>query len=86
VLGLTDYAVCPQTGLGAVAIPSGPVFDFAPATTPLVELTRTSWACWPGLFGPRLKVHAGLLDYARQAADGPKAPLRQAENTGLCTS
>jgi hypothetical protein len=73
-------------------------FAFRAATTPLVDmadLTRTPWACWPGYFGEastKLEVQAAnqpenLLDSAKHFVfvAGPRAPLRQAENGGVCS-
>jgi hypothetical protein len=70
-------------------------FAFRAATTPLVDLAQTSWACWKGHFGeakPGLEVNAtseqdDVLTGAREFVyvAGPVSPLRQAENTGACT-
>jgi hypothetical protein len=69
-------------------------FAFRAADTPLVDLARTPWACWPGHFGEArtgLEVrNAGrpetLLDSATRFVfvAGPSSPLRQAENSGAC--
>ncbi|HEX7290007.1 MAG TPA: hypothetical protein VF250_02665 [Conexibacter sp.] len=69
-------------------------FAFRAETTPLVDLARASWACWPGHFG---EATAAQLRNARRAkADprsalakyvlvaGPRSPLRQAENADVC--
>jgi hypothetical protein len=72
-----DYVVC-TPGL----------FTFSPATTPLVDLAHTSWACWPGHFG----VAGSGLHSANNIDDptglvlvaGPRSPLRQAENAHVC--
>jgi hypothetical protein len=69
-------------------------YGFRAASTPLIDLARASWACWPGHFGeatpeqrrlaalpesdPR-RWHAKVIDVA-----GPQSPLRQAENAGVC--
>jgi hypothetical protein len=77
-----DYTVCPHPLLKAA--PLGPVFTLG-STTPLVELRKDSWACWPGLFGERaIKHSAWKLDALRRRANGPFAPLRQKENAGVC--
>ncbi len=69
-------------------------FAFRAATTPLVDIVRTPWACWPGYFGEastRLEVQAAktpetTIDSAKHFVfvAGPRAPLQQAENTGVC--
>ncbi|MBV8219491.1 MAG: hypothetical protein JO325_13575 [Solirubrobacterales bacterium] len=73
-------------------------FAFRAATTPLVDmadLARTPWACWPGYFGEastKLEVEAAgqpenVIDSAKHFVfvAGPRAPLRQAENGGVCS-
>ncbi len=73
-------------------------FAFRAPTTPLVDmgdLSRTPWACWPGYFGEastKLEVQAAsqpenVIDSAKHFVfvAGPRAPLRQAENTGVCS-
>jgi hypothetical protein len=80
---LADWLVC---GSGRYA--------FRAATTPLVDLARTSWACWPGYFGEArtdLEVQAAgepenEIDSIREQVfvAGPRSPLQQAENTGAC--
>jgi hypothetical protein len=69
-------------------------FAFRAATTPLVDLARTSWGCWKGHFGEakpglesnRLGESDNILTSARKFVfvAGPVSPLRQAENTGVC--
>jgi hypothetical protein len=69
-------------------------FAFRGATTPLVDLARTSWGCWPGYFGEartQLEVQAAgrpetLLDELKHEVfvAGPRSPLRQAENSRVC--
>ena len=69
-------------------------FAFRAATTPLVDVARTTWACWPGHFGEastRLEVdnahHAeNVIDSIRHFVfvAGPVSPLEQAENKGAC--
>jgi hypothetical protein len=69
-------------------------FAFRAETTPLVDLGRASWACWPGHFG---EATAAQVRNARRAATdprqalakyvlvaGPRSPLRQAENANVC--
>jgi hypothetical protein len=64
------------------------LFTFSPATTPLVDLSHASWACWPGHFG----VAGAGLHSANNIDDptglvlvaGPPSPLRQAENAHAC--
>jgi hypothetical protein len=79
---LTDWLVC---GSGRLA--------FKARSTPLVDLARVPWACWPGHFGeanrPEIAA-AGIAEWLRDQANksrfvaGPEAPLRQAENRGAC--
>jgi hypothetical protein len=69
-------------------------FAFRAATTPLVDLAQTSWACWQGHFGEAKRglevnqlgeadtVLTGAREFVFVA--GPRSPLRQAENTGVC--
>jgi hypothetical protein len=69
-------------------------FAFRAATTPLVDLAETSWACWPGHFGEassQLEVNAAnepenIADSVKHFVfvAGPRSPLQQAENTGVC--
>ncbi|MDQ6949621.1 MAG: hypothetical protein M3256_26080 [Actinomycetota bacterium] len=80
---LVDWLVC---GSGR--------FAFQAASTPLVDIAATPWACWPGHFGA-----AGTRDEIRTVGKpesvldqatgqlfvaGPQAPARQAENGSLC--
>jgi len=85
---LYDWVVC-----------GGGRFAFRAATTPLVDLGQTTWACWPGHFG---EAKSGI-EVANPTADtidkiiasnvhvaGPLSPLKQAENGqdpgyGVCT-
>jgi hypothetical protein len=70
-------------------------FAFRAATTPLVDLARTSWGCWKGHFGeakPGLEVNQpgeadNVLSKAREFVfvAGPGSPLWQAENRGVCS-
>jgi hypothetical protein len=69
-------------------------FAFRAATTPLVDIASTPWACWPGYFGEastKLEVQAAnqpesVIDSVKHFVfvAGPRSPLRQAENTGVC--
>jgi hypothetical protein len=69
-------------------------FAFRGSSTPLVDLAAQPWRCWPGHFGearPGLELQNSrrsetTLDSARQFVfvAGPGAPLRQAENRGVC--
>ena len=73
-----DYVVC---GSG--------LYTFSGSTTRLVDLARVSWGCWPGHFGTTVGTKAssdaddptGLILVA-----GPRSPLQQAENTGVCAN
>jgi len=69
-------------------------FAFRAETTPLVDLARASWSCWPGHFG---EATPSQLRNARRAESdprralakyvlvaGPRSPLRQAENADVC--
>jgi hypothetical protein len=79
---LTDWLVC---GSGRLA--------FKARTTPLVDLARVPWACWPGHFGEASKPELALAAIAEWVRDtlsrlrfvaGPESPLWQAENMGVC--
>ncbi|HKG04774.1 MAG TPA: hypothetical protein VKB03_16505 [Conexibacter sp.] len=69
-------------------------FVFRAETTPLVDLARASWACWPGHFGEATAAQVrnaqrGEADPRRALAKyvvvaGPRSPLRQAENADVC--
>jgi hypothetical protein len=69
-------------------------FAFRAAKTPLVDIASTPWACWPGDFGEartRLEVNAAnhpenVIDSVKHFVfvAGPRSPLQQAENTGVC--
>jgi hypothetical protein len=80
---LDDWVVCGSSR-----------FAFSAATTPLVDIAHTTWACWKGHFGetkPGLEVAAQEEDPAVATGrafiyvQGPPSPLRQGENTGACT-
>ena len=75
-------------------------FAFRAATTPLVDLGRTTWGCWKGHFGEAAaggRSDPNQFDRFFQGVrrlffvDGPPSPLWQAENgdlthnTGVCT-
>jgi hypothetical protein len=80
---LTDWLVC---GSGRLA--------FKARSTPLVDLARVPWACWPGYFGEATRpeiaasaIEEWVRDTARKLQGfvaGPEAPLQQAENKGVC--
>jgi hypothetical protein len=68
-------------------------FAFRAATTPLVDVAQTPWACWPGYFGEATSLevnHAGVPENVADSVKhfvfvaGPRSPLQQAENTGVC--
>jgi hypothetical protein len=68
-------------------------FAFRAATTPLVNIQYTPWACWPGYFGEATKLEVNnaqqpesLIDKAKHVlyVAGPRGPLIQGENTGVC--
>lgn len=79
---VSDWVVC---GSGR--------FAFRAATTPLVDIASTPWACWKGHFGVATpsEVKAARLDEdsVQRAIDkyyyvaGPRSPLWQAENGHL---
>lgn len=79
---LTDWLVC---GSGRLA--------FKARSTPLVDLARVPWACWPGHFGEASKSElavAAINEWVRDTLNkvrfvaGPEPPLRQAENERVC--
>jgi hypothetical protein len=68
-------------------------FAFRAETTPLVDIAQTPWACWPGHFGVASEAQLAHTapDYAPErvyhklyAVPGPRSPLQQGENTGVC--
>ena len=69
-------------------------YAFPAASTPLIDLARASWACWPGHFGEATAKQRRLAalpesDPRRWQAKvikvaGPRSPLMQAENAGVC--
>jgi microsomal dipeptidase-like Zn-dependent dipeptidase len=79
---LSDWLVC---GSGRLAFPGN--------TTPLVDLATVLWACWPGHFGEASRLEITAAETEETLRDtfnkivfvaGPAAPLRQAENDGVC--
>ncbi len=82
--GITgDWVVC---GSGRYA--------FRAQTTPLVDLAQTPWACWQGHFGIATPTEIGAgqknegsiqrtID-SNYLVAGPRSPLTQAENRGVC--
>jgi|GEM_PF-1595313 hypothetical protein len=81
----SDWVVC-----------GGGRFAFRAASTPLVDLAQTTWACWRGFFGEasgwrrtqKLKAlpeSDNIIDKALKVvyAPGPRSPLRQGENAKL---
>lgn len=80
---LTDLLVCGSGRLG-----------FPATSTPLVDLASVPWGCWPGHFGEAdfaERRTAESPEFERDVIDklalvaGPEAPLRQAENHGVCS-
>jgi hypothetical protein len=79
----SDWVVC---ATGRYAFPA--------ASTPLIDLSRASWACWPGHFGEATAKQRRLAalpesDPRRWQAKviqvaGPQSPLMQSENAGVC--
>ncbi|MGA2926042.1 MAG: hypothetical protein ABSG43_08610 [Solirubrobacteraceae bacterium] len=68
-------------------------YAFRAATTPLVDIAKTPWACWPGHFGEATRLEVQHADQPENVADsvkhfvfvaGPSSPLQQAENEGIC--
>ncbi len=80
---LVDWLVC-----------GGGRFAFRAASTPLVNIASTPWACWPGHFGEAVTnlevTNAGKPESVRDKlreqvfVAGPVSPLQQQENTGVC--
>lgn len=71
-----DYAVC-NTGLTT----------FDASSTPLVDLAKVGWSCWPGYFGTTegTSKSSNADDPTGQIlVAGPESPLRQAENQNVC--
>ncbi|MBV9335640.1 MAG: Vps62-related protein, partial [Solirubrobacterales bacterium] len=68
-------------------------FAFRAATTPLVDIAKTPWACWQGHFGiatpseiGAARLNEGSIQRAIDAnyeVAGPRSPLWQAENGRL---
>ena len=73
-----DYVIC---GSG--------LYTLSGSSTRLVDLAGVSWGCWPGYFGTTAGTTAstdaddptGLILVA-----GPRSPLQQAENKGVCSN
>jgi Vacuolar protein sorting-associated protein 62 len=82
-LGLQDHAVCDDRSDTETGSPRGAVFTFG-SNTPVVELERDSWACWPGRFGRVKKKGPFGIPLPRNVVDGPETPLRQFENKDEC--
>jgi hypothetical protein len=69
-------------------------YGFRAQSTPLVDLARTTWACWPGHFGeatPAQIANAKLPETNPKRWEakvvrvaGPRSPLEQAENASVC--
>lgn len=82
---LSDWVIC---------APGAERYAFRAATTPLVDLAKARWACWPGHFGeatPTQLAHAKRRESSLQRTiekyyhvAGPLSPLRQAENSHAC--
>ncbi len=71
---INDYVVC---------IPHE-TFGFAPAATPLVDLSHTVWGCWRGHLGEAgANLLSGLIGPAPYETAGPYSPLQQQENFGI---
>ncbi len=59
-------------------------FAFRGSTTPLVNLAAQGWVCWPGFFGQYAKNVQRADPTGQLYAKPPVAPMRQAENAGVC--
>lgn len=59
-------------------------FAFRGSTTPLVNLAAQGWVCWPGFFGQYAKDPQRSDPTGQIYAKPPVAPMRQAENAGVC--
>jgi hypothetical protein len=76
VAAVYDYVVC---------VPG--LYTLNASSTPLVDLAKVSWSCWPGHFGTTVGTSAssnaddptGMI-----LVGGPSSPLQQAENKGVC--
>jgi hypothetical protein len=71
-----DYVVC-NTGLTT----------FDASKTPLVDLAKVGWSCWPGYFGTTegTSASSNADDPTGQIlVAGPRSPLHQAENHNVC--
>jgi hypothetical protein len=71
---VNDYVVCIR-GLN---------YGFTYASTPLVDLDKTIWACWEGHLGQAGHgLRRGPVGFVPYETDGPVSPLRQQENTDV---
>jgi hypothetical protein len=59
-------------------------FAFRGSTTPLVNLAAQGWVCWSGFFGQYAKDPQRSDPTGQIYAKPPVAPMRQAENAGVC--
>jgi hypothetical protein len=71
---INDYVVCkPHQDYG-----------FLYSTTPLVDLTHTTWGCWRGHLGQAGRgISAGSFAFVPYEDTGPASPLYQQENFGI---
>jgi hypothetical protein len=70
---VNDYVVCLRKQTWG--------FDYR--YTPMVDLSYTSWACWPGHLGQSGKhLDRGTVNFVPYETDGPVSPLYQQENLG----
>jgi hypothetical protein len=79
----SDWVVC-----------AGGRYVFQAVTTPLIDLARAPWACWPGHFGEATLKQRQLAALPERdprrwqskviRVAGPRSPLMQAENAGVC--
>ena len=80
----SDWVVC---ATGRYAFPA--------TTTPLIDLASADWACWPGHFGEATAKQRQLAELPESnprrwqakviQVAGPRSPLMQAENAGVCS-
>lgn len=76
---LVDQVLCPPGQAHSASQPVGSVFRFGP-DTPLVDLPKDGWACWPGRLG-----NNGDNTAVSCVGPGPQAPLWQQENSQSAT-
>jgi hypothetical protein len=69
-LFINDYVVCRPHR----------TFGFLPRSTPLVDLSKTVWACWRGRLGEAGRLRRGFVGFAPFETSGPLSPLLQQEN------